>query len=145
VLGIGLALLGLIVRTLMRLGTELLGPGLDFRVVVAEVLFMLVMVEVVRLLILYLEEHRVAVDVMVEVGIVASLREVVLHGVIELNWQQIVAPSLFFVALGALLRFGDLRAPDSPPAPGPGDTSRGTDGSHAGAAVQVEAAARANP
>jgi uncharacterized membrane protein (DUF373 family) len=115
VLGIGLALFALMVRTLMRLFKELLGPSLDFRVVVAEVLFMLVMVEVVRLLILYLEEHRVAVDVMVEVGIVATLREIVLRGVIELNWQQIAALSLFFVALGALLRFGDLRAPDSPP------------------------------
>lgn len=33
---------------------------------------MLVMVEVVRLLIVYLEEHRVAVDFMVELGIVAT-------------------------------------------------------------------------
>jgi hypothetical protein len=102
-------------------------------VVVAEVLFMLVMVEVMRLLILYLEEHRVAIDVMVEVGIVATLREIVLRGVIELNWQQIVALSLFFVALGALLRFGDLRALDSPPSPERGDIARDTDGSHAGA------------
>jgi uncharacterized membrane protein (DUF373 family) len=137
VLGIGLALFGLMVRTLMSLFKQILGPSLDFRVVVAEVLFMLVMVEVMRLLILYLEEHRVAVDVMVEVGIVATLREIVLRGVIELNWQQIVALSLFFVALGALLRFGDLRALDSPPSPGRGDIARDTDGSHAGA-VQAE-------
>jgi uncharacterized membrane protein (DUF373 family) len=59
VLGIGLALFGLMVRTLMSLFKQILGPSLDFRVVVAEVLFMLVMVEVMRLLILYLEEHRV--------------------------------------------------------------------------------------
>lgn len=99
-------------RTLFRLLNELFTPTLDFRVVIAEVLFMLVMVEVVRLLIIYLEEHRVAVDFMVELGIVATLREVVLRGVVELSWQQLAALSALLLALVALLRFGDLRAPD---------------------------------
>jgi hypothetical protein len=40
------------------------------------VLFMLVMVEVVRLVIIYLSEHRVAVDFMVDLGIISTLREV---------------------------------------------------------------------
>ena len=111
VLGIGLALFALMARTLVRLFRELLAPTLDFRVVIAEVLFMLVMVEVVRLIIIYLQQHRVAVDFMVELGIVATLREVVLRGVTELTWEQIAALSVFFVALGALLRFGDLRGP----------------------------------
>ncbi len=112
VLGIGLALFGLMVRTLVRLVREIFTPALDFRVVISEVLFMLVMVEVVRLLIVYLEEHRVAVDFMVELGIVATLREIVLRGVIELQWAQVAALSGFLLALGALLRFGDLRNPD---------------------------------
>jgi len=86
--------------------------------VISEVLFMLVMIEVVRLLIVYLEEHRVAVDFMVELGIVATLREIVLRGVTELGWAQVVSLSAFLVALGALLRFGDLRSADSPD---PGD------------------------
>ena len=111
-LGIGLALFGLMVRTLVRLVREIFTPALDFRVVISEVLFMLVMVEVVRLLIVYLEEHRVAVDFMVELGIVATLREIVLRGVIELQWAQVAALSGFLLALGALLRFGDLRSPD---------------------------------
>jgi uncharacterized membrane protein (DUF373 family) len=110
VLGIGLALFGLMVRTLGRLIGELFSATLDFRVVIAEVLFMLVMVEVVRLLIVYLQEHRVAVDFMVELGIVATLREVVLRGVTELDWKQVIALTVFLMALGALLRFGDLRA-----------------------------------
>jgi hypothetical protein len=45
----------------------------------------------------------------VELGIVATLREVVLKGVTELSWQQISAITAFLLALGALLRFGDLR------------------------------------
>src|SRR6266404_4852720 len=100
VLGIGLALFGLMVRTLVRLVREIFTPALDFRVVISEVLFMLVMVEVVRLLIVYLEEHRVAVDFMVELGIVATLREIVLRGVVELRWAQVAALSGFLLALG---------------------------------------------
>jgi hypothetical protein len=49
------------------------------------------------------------VDFMVELGIVATLREVVLRGVAELHWQQVAALTGFLLALGALLRFGDLQ------------------------------------
>jgi uncharacterized membrane protein (DUF373 family) len=129
VLGIGLALFALMARTLVRLFRELVVPTLDFRVVIAEVLFMLVMVEVVRLIIIYLQEHRVAVDFMVELGIVATLREVVLRGVTELAWEQIAALSIFFLALGALLRFGDLRGPALATSPPSVDTPQAvTDG-----------------
>ena len=118
VLGIALTLFGLMTRALIRLVGEIFAPHLDFRVVIAEVLFMLVMVEVVRLLVIYLEEHRVAVDFMVELGIVATLREIVLRGVVELSWSQIVAMSVFLLALGALLRWGFARStthvPDGP-------------------------------
>jgi uncharacterized membrane protein (DUF373 family) len=114
VLGIALALFALMARTLARLFRELFAPVLDFRVVIAEVLFMLVMVEVVRLLIVYLQEHRVAVDFMVELGIVATLREIVLRGVTELTWPHIVALSVFLLALGALLRFVDLHGAEAP-------------------------------
>jgi uncharacterized membrane protein (DUF373 family) len=111
VLAIGLALFGLMVRTLIWLFRAIIVRGtLDYRGVIAQVLFMLVMVEMVRLVIIYLEEHRIAVDFMVELGIVATLREVVLRGVTELAWQEVIALTVFLLALGALLRFGDLRA-----------------------------------
>ena len=110
VVGIGLALFGLMLRTLARLVRDLFSAAIDFRVVITEVLFMLVMVEVVRLLIVYLQEHRVAVDFMVELGIVATLREIVLRGVTELDWKLVIALTVFLAALGALLRFGGLRA-----------------------------------
>ena len=114
VVGIGIALFGVMFRTLARLIRDVLSPSMDFRAVIAEVLFMLVMVEVVRLLIVYLQEHRVAVDFMVELGIVASLREIVLRGVTELGWVEVLALTVFLLALGALLRFGDLRPPGVP-------------------------------
>ena len=131
VVGVALALFGLMLRTLARLLRELFTSTLDFRVVIAEVLFMLVMVEVVRLLIIYLQEHRIAVDFMVELGIVATLREVVLRGAVELRWEQVVALSLFLLVLGALLRFGDLRASSltqsTEPPGGVGDAVQPTD------------------
>ena len=113
VLALGVVLLGLMVRTLVELFGELTLPVLDVNDVIGEVLFVLVLIEVLRLLIVYLQEHRVAVDFMVELGIVATLREIVLRGVIELRWEQVAALSVFLVALGALLRFGDLRSPDT--------------------------------
>lgn len=109
VLAIGLALFALMARTIVGLFREVVSATLDFRVVIAEVLFVLVMVEVVRLLIIYLQEHRIAVDFMVELGIVSTLREIVLRGVVELDWKQVVSLSLLLLALGALLRYGDLR------------------------------------
>jgi uncharacterized membrane protein (DUF373 family) len=109
VLAVGLALFGLMVRTVASLFLQIFRASLNFREVIAEVLFMLVMVEVVRLVIIYLGEHRVAVDFMVELGIVATLREIVLRGVTDLAWQQVIALTVFLLALGALLRFGDLR------------------------------------
>jgi uncharacterized membrane protein (DUF373 family) len=109
VLGLGLALFGLMTRTLVGLLGEVLASSINFRTVIAEVLFMLVMVELTRLLVIYLEEHRVAVDFMVELGIVSTLREIVLRGAVELHWGQVIALSVFVLALGVLLRFGDLR------------------------------------
>jgi uncharacterized membrane protein (DUF373 family) len=79
--------------------------------VIAEVLYILVMVEVVRLVVVYLAEHRVAVDFMLELGIVATLREIILRGAVELNWEQVLALTAFLLALGALLRWANLRGP----------------------------------
>ena len=124
VLGIGLALFGVMLRTLARLVRDVFSATLDFRLVIAEVLFMLVMIEVVRLLIVYLQEHRVAVDFMVELGIVATQRELVRRGVTELDWKQVIALTVFLAALGALLRFGDLRpAVAAASSSAPGDSS----------------------
>lgn len=109
VIGLVLVLFALMTRTLWRIAQDVMAPQLDFRFIISEVLFMLVMVELVRLLVVYLRDHHVAVDFMVELGIVSTLREVVLRGVVELQWQEIIALALFLVALGLLLRFGDLR------------------------------------
>jgi hypothetical protein len=65
------------------------------------------------------------VDFMVELGIVATLREIVLRGVIELGWAEVVALSVFLLSLGSLLRFGDLRTAELRE---PDDRLRSSDG-----------------
>src|SRR5258705_1765614 len=111
VLAIGLALFGLILRTIAWLILQIFKPTLDFRQVIAEVLFMLVMVEGVRLGISYLKEHRVAVDFMVELRNLATMREILLRGVTDLPCQQVSALTVVMLALGALLLFVHLRSP----------------------------------
>jgi uncharacterized membrane protein (DUF373 family) len=104
-------LFGIMLRGLWMLALHVLAPTLSFRVVIAEALFILVLIELQRLLIIYLRDHHVSVDVMVEISLVAALREVALLGIVEVDAARLFAVTAFVVALGVLLRYGDLRAP----------------------------------
>ncbi|WP_088892225.1 phosphate-starvation-inducible PsiE family protein [Leptolyngbya ohadii] len=78
-------------------------PPLDFTAVTADILFLLILVELFRLLIIYLQEQRVSIGVAVEVSIVSILREVIVRGVLETPWTQIAASCAFLLVLGVLL------------------------------------------
>lgn len=78
-------------------------PPLDFHAVTADILFLLILVELFRLLIIYLQEHRVSIGVAVEVSIVSALREVIVKGVLEISWSQVLATCAFLLVLGILL------------------------------------------
>ena len=78
-------------------------PPLDFHAVTADILFLLILVELFRLLIIYLEEQRVSIGVAVEVAMVSVLREVIVKGVLETNWSQVLATCAFLLVLGLLL------------------------------------------
>lgn len=77
--------------------------------VISEIMFIFILIETVRLLIMYLEYHRVAVDTMVEIAIVSILRELILKGILHVEPIVLASASLFIVVLGLLLRFGGLR------------------------------------
>jgi len=94
---------------LFHLG-QLLLRGTDFALVVGDILFILVLLELFRLLLIYLEEHRVAVATMVEVGIVSTLREVIVRGALHIEWQQLLVVCAFILALGIVLRYTGIRA-----------------------------------
>ncbi len=78
-------------------------PPLDFPNVTSDILFLLILVELFRLLIIYLKEHRVSIGVAVEVSIVSVLREIIVRGVLETPWVQVLVTCVFLLALGALL------------------------------------------
>jgi len=78
-------------------------PPLEFQSVTSDILFLLILVELFRLLIIYLQEHRVSIGVAVEVSIVSVLREVIVRGVLETPWVQVLVACAFLLVLGALL------------------------------------------
>ena len=93
---------------LLHLG-QLLVEGADFSLVVGDILFILVLVELFRLLLIYLEEHRVSVATMVEVGIVATLREVILIGALHIAWERLLVVCAFIITLVMVLRQAGIR------------------------------------
>jgi uncharacterized membrane protein (DUF373 family) len=78
-------------------------PPLNFREVTADILFLLILVELFRLLIIYLQEQRVSIGVAVEVAIVSVLREVIVRGVLEVHWSQVLATCAFLMVMALLL------------------------------------------
>ena len=84
--------------------------GIDFSLVMADVLFILVLLELFRLLLIYLEEHRVSVSTMVEVGIVSTLREVIARGALQIDWPVLLVLSAFVLSLALVLRYAGIRS-----------------------------------
>ncbi|OKH19333.1 phosphate-starvation-inducible PsiE family protein [[Limnothrix rosea] IAM M-220] len=78
-------------------------PPVHFHTVTADILFLLILVELFRLLIIYLQEQRISIGVAVEVSIVSVLREVIVSGVLETDWTKILAACAFLIVLGMLL------------------------------------------
>jgi len=76
---------------------------LRFHEITADILFILILVELFRLLIIYLQEQRVSIGVSVEVTIVSVLREVIVKGLLEVEWKQVLATCAFLAALALLL------------------------------------------
>jgi uncharacterized membrane protein (DUF373 family) len=108
VLGLCAALFIAMAVKLFHLGKSLLS-GTDFSAVIADILFILVLIELFRLLVIYLEEHRISVATMVAVGIVATLREVILTGAMQVDWRQMLVLCAFLLTLAVVLRYSGVR------------------------------------
>jgi uncharacterized membrane protein (DUF373 family) len=96
---------GLFCVMLIRLGdmfSSFLHP-LDLRQVTSDILFILILVELFRLLIDYLQAQSISVGAAVEITIVSALREVILRGVLEISREQIFGISVFLVVLAGIL------------------------------------------
>ncbi|WP_026735563.1 phosphate-starvation-inducible PsiE family protein [Fischerella sp. PCC 9605] len=104
--------IGMFSIMLIRMGElffSLMHP-LQFQAVTSDILFLLILVELFRLLIIYLQERRISVGVAVEVSIVSALREVILRGIVEIPSGQLWAICGFLAVLGGLLIIRALQA-----------------------------------
>ncbi|HTL89108.1 MAG TPA: phosphate-starvation-inducible PsiE family protein, partial [Leptolyngbya sp.] len=81
---------------------SLLNP-LNFKVITSDILFILILVELFRLLIVYLKEQRISVGAAVEISLVSVLREVIIQGVLEIPTNQLLGVCVFLAVLGGLL------------------------------------------
>ncbi|ANV85038.1 hypothetical protein AWQ21_12030 [Picosynechococcus sp. PCC 7003] len=102
VIGLCVGLFSFMVLQLREMVLSLL-PPLQFQTVTSDILFLLILVELFRLLIIYLQEHRVSIGVAVEVSIVSVLREIIVRGVLDTPWTQVLVACIFLLVLGALL------------------------------------------
>jgi uncharacterized membrane protein (DUF373 family) len=68
----------------------------------SEVIYVLILMELYRLLIHYLREHRISVALAIKVSLVSTLREVMLVAH-EFEWVRLLALSALLVVLGGLL------------------------------------------
>ncbi len=96
---------GLFCVMLIRLGEmyiSLLKP-LNFQLITSDILFILILVELFRLLIIYLQEQRISVGAAVEVSLVSALREVILQGVLNIPIGRLLGVCAFLVVLAGLL------------------------------------------
>ncbi len=76
---------------------------LKFHEVTADIMFLLILVELFRLMIIYLQEHRISIGVAVEIAIVSMLREVIVRGVLEVVWTQLMAIGFLLMVMALLL------------------------------------------
>ncbi|XGV86086.1 MAG: phosphate-starvation-inducible PsiE family protein [Limnothrix sp. BL-A-16] len=97
-----LGLFGVMVVQLRVIFISLLEPP-NFHLITADILSVLILVEMFRLLIIYLQEQRVSIGVAVEVAIVSVLRESIVRGVLEVPWQQLLATGVFLLVLTLIL------------------------------------------
>lgn len=80
-----------------------LRAGINFKTITADSLFLLILVELFRLLAVYLEHHRIYVGIAVEVAIVSILREIIVEGLIHMDSQLVFAMCAFLFVLGGLM------------------------------------------
>jgi uncharacterized membrane protein (DUF373 family) len=96
---------GLFCVMLIRLGEmflSLLKP-INFQAITSDILFILILVEIFRLLVIYLQEQRISIGAAVEVSLVSALREIILQGVLEIPLSDLVGACIFLCVLGGLL------------------------------------------
>ena len=93
--------IGLVFKMMLILVDVFVGlrAGMDVKEITAQSLFILILVELFRLLAVYLKHHRIAV----EVAVVSVLREIIVEGIIHMDAMLVFAICSFLLVLGGLM------------------------------------------
>ncbi|MEA5511258.1 phosphate-starvation-inducible PsiE family protein [Crocosphaera sp. UHCC 0190] len=102
VISLCIGLFGFMVLQIRLMFLSLL-PPVNFNAVTADILSLLIWVELFRLLIIYLQEKRISIGVAVEVAIVSVLREIIVRGILETQGTQVLAVCAFLLSLSVLM------------------------------------------
>ncbi len=97
--------IGLVFKMMLILGDIFIGlkAGMDVKEITAQALFLLILVELFRLLAVYLKHHRIFVGIAVEVAVVSVLREIIVEGIIHMDAMLVFGICFFLVVLGGLM------------------------------------------
>jgi uncharacterized membrane protein (DUF373 family) len=82
--------------------------GFELQLVISELLYIMILVETYRMLVVYLKEHRVAVSFMAEISLVAVLREVILRGALEIPPITLAIITFFALAMVVVIKLTTL-------------------------------------
>jgi uncharacterized membrane protein (DUF373 family) len=99
---LNVTLLGMGFVFLYRVWVEIVAFG-DLQEGLSNIIFVVITIELYRLLVHYLRYHRVDLNILVEVGVSAIIQKVILVGVDKYSMQQLIGISIILVALGAIL------------------------------------------
>jgi len=102
IISLCIALFSIMLMRLGRMFMALMEPPL-FQEVTSDILSILILVEIFRLLIIYLKEQRISVGAALEVSLVSVLREVILEGALTVSLSQLLGVCAFLAVLGGLL------------------------------------------
>ncbi|VEP16083.1 conserved membrane hypothetical protein [Hyella patelloides LEGE 07179] len=95
----------LVFEMMLMLANTFLGlrAGTSVQDITAQSLFLLILVELFRLLAVYLKHHRIYVGIAVEVAVVSVLREIIVEGLIHMDVPHVFAICVFLSVLGGLM------------------------------------------
>ena len=98
---LAVTLLGLAFAFLWEVWRELVGAQ-DLQRAISDIIYVVITVELYRLLVHYLRYHRVNLNILVEVGVSAIIQKMILVGIDRFAMGQLIGISLVLVALGLL-------------------------------------------
>ncbi len=93
----------LAIKVIMKITFEL-SKEFEFRAVISEILYVMILAEIYRMIIVYLREHRVAISFMAEIALVATLREVIIVGIVDISPLNLLVITTFILALTAVIK-----------------------------------------